>query len=681
MRRTIPVLGGLLATAAAISCGGSTQPNLPPTVTIAAPAPGATFFAGDPVTFTGSADDPETGPLAGSRLSWSSSLDGPLGTGVSLQTSALSAGSHQVTLTATDAGGAAGTAQVSIQVVTNQPPAVTIAAPSDGAEFVEGTPVSLSGSATDPESGPVPGSRLAWSSSRDGTLGAGAQLSTPALSVGAHVITLAATDDRGLEGSATIGLTILANQAPTASISEPADGAEFLQGVEVTFTGAGTDPEEGALAGPSLAWSSSRDGALGTGGSVATSALSVGDHVVTLTATDAQGRAGTATVSVRITTLTGLPPSADFTVDCSGLACEFSDASTDPDGTVTGWAWDFGDGGTSSDPDPQHVYATGGPYTITLVVTDDIGNVSDPALRSVSLSTPARAGFQIEVRVSPGAVLSESQRMAVENAVARWEEIITGDVPQTSLVRGAGSCAGAATPALNELIDDLVIYLEFELIDGPGGVLGSAGPCIVRGTGPPVLGGMRFDTADLASLETANLLEDVLLHEMGHVLGFGTLWDLSFGTTVVFDYLQDPTSVEPAPINDTHFNGPLAIAAFDEVSDPDYTAGEKVPVENDNTEFGAGSLNGHWREGIFTNELMTPRINFGSNPISLVTVESLRDLSYQVNAAAADPYSLSFALLAETSTPALELDDDIWRGPIEVVDPSGRVVGIAEPGP
>jgi len=679
LRRPIRTLAVTLAAASAVSCG-STDPNLPPVAEITAPVSGTTSFAGDAVTLSGAGEDPETGPLAGSRLSWGSSLDGPLGTGSSLLTSSLSAGAHTITLTATDPGGASGTDTISIEIVVNQPPAVTISSPADGTEVVEGLPVSLSGSATDPESGPVPGSRLSWSSNRDGALGTGPTLETDALSVGDHVVTLRATDDRGLAGSTSVDLTVFPNGAPTAAIAAPADGSEFLQGAEVAFTGSGTDPEQGELAGTALAWSSDRDGALGTGSPLSTSDLSVGDHVVTLTARDQQGRTGTASVSVRITTPTGLPPVADFTSACSALTCDFTDASTDPDGTVTGWTWEFGDGETSTLQNPQHTYATGGPYTVTLVAVDDRGNLSDPSLGSVSLSTPVQAGFQVEVRTSPGSILTSAQLTAVESAVARWSELITGDIPETSLVRSAGTCGGATTPALNEIVDDLVIYLEFESIDGPGGTLGSAGPCIVRSIGLPVLGGMRFDTADLATLESAGLLDEVILHEMGHVLGFGTLWDLSFGVTVVFDFLQDPTPTS-GTILDTHFDGPFAIAAFDEVSDPDYTAGAKVPVENDNEEFGSGSLNGHWREGIFTNELMSPRINFGGNPLSRVTVESLRDMGYVVNSAAADPYSLSFNLSAGAREPGLAVGDDVWRGPVEVVDASGRTIIVVEPRP
>jgi PKD repeat protein len=63
-------------------------------------------------------------------------------------------------------------------------------------------------------------------------------------------------------------------------------------------------------------------------------------------------------------------PTADFTWSCTYLDCTFTDASTDGDGTVVAWAWDFGDG-TSSVQDPQHAFAAAGTYTVRLTVTDD----------------------------------------------------------------------------------------------------------------------------------------------------------------------------------------------------------------------------------------------------------------------------------------------------------------------
>jgi Leishmanolysin len=116
------------------------------------------------------------------------------------------------------------------------------------------------------------------------------------------------------------------------------------------------------------------------------------------------------------------------------------------------------------------------------------------------------------------------------------------------------------------------------------------------------------------------MLNDVIRHEMAHLLGFGTVWDLD-------RLLRDSTTENP------WFSGPDAQAAF-RTALPTY--GDKVvPVEAGG---GSGTTLSHWRESVMTNELMTGFLNSGANPLSAVTVESMADLGYTVNADAADPW-------------------------------------------
>jgi PKD repeat protein len=70
---------------------------------------------------------------------------------------------------------------------------------------------------------------------------------------------------------------------------------------------------------------------------------------------------------------TNTAPAADFGSACSQLECGFTDQSTDADGSVTGWAWDFGDGSTATVQNPSHTYGAEGTYTVSLTVTDDEG--------------------------------------------------------------------------------------------------------------------------------------------------------------------------------------------------------------------------------------------------------------------------------------------------------------------
>jgi PKD repeat protein len=66
-------------------------------------------------------------------------------------------------------------------------------------------------------------------------------------------------------------------------------------------------------------------------------------------------------------------PDADYNWHCEGLTCQFTNASSDRDGTVTRWQWFFGDGGTSEELEPLHLYPAPGTYEVTLIVTDNDG--------------------------------------------------------------------------------------------------------------------------------------------------------------------------------------------------------------------------------------------------------------------------------------------------------------------
>lgn len=276
--------------------------------------------------------------------------------------------------------------------------------------------------------------------------------------------------------------------------------------------------------------------------------------------------------------------------------------------------------------------------------------------------TPGGSAYEISVCITTP--MTASQRGVFKASSTRWSTIIKGDLPSVTGSLAANAC-GLPHPSVNMTYDDLLIFAAVTAIDGPGAVLGRAGPCALRtGTGGlPLIGVMEFDVADLANLESGGQLGSVILHEMGHVLGIGSIWNR-------FGLLQNPSSAG-SPL-DTHYSGPGGIAGFDAIGGTTYTGGAKVPVENTG---GPGTMNGHWRETVLRNELMTGFINGGvANPLSQLTVRSLADLGYTVDPSAADPFSLAFALRnGPDPRPAVELHDDIFDGPRFTMDRGGRL--------
>ena len=128
-------------------------PNGAPTVMITGPTDGSSLSAGKQIFLSGTANDAEDPePL---KLTWSSSIQGDLGTaeaGESLSVS-LTPGTHAITASAMDSDQVVGNATVTVVVTAAQAPTVLITSPGDGEEFVPGTKVTFIAEAVDPEDG------------------------------------------------------------------------------------------------------------------------------------------------------------------------------------------------------------------------------------------------------------------------------------------------------------------------------------------------------------------------------------------------------------------------------------------------------------------------------------------------------------------------------------------------
>ncbi|RFU21933.1 peptidase [Geodermatophilus marinus] len=243
--------------------------------------------------------------------------------------------------------------------------------------------------------------------------------------------------------------------------------------------------------------------------------------------------------------------------------------------------------------------------------------------------------FCIEVRFLGG--LTEEQKGAFRTAADRWAQVIVGDLEDVVLPDGTK-------------VDDVRIDAAGVSIDGPGRVLGRAGPRLLRPAGSThefltITGIMEFDVADIPTMIAQGLWNTVIMHEMGHVIG-------------MLDFVWNAKGfVANRNTPQWSFTGPTAMAEFGKLQDPcagtaiarlpDLRAaagagdggggGVPVPIEDN---FGPGTIGSHWRESVFGAEMMTGFVNQGANPLSRVTGGALKDLGYEVDLDACDDYTL-----------------------------------------
>jgi Bacterial Ig-like domain (group 1)/Leishmanolysin len=292
-----------------------------------------------------------------------------------------------------------------------------------------------------------------------------------------------------------------------------------------------------------------------------------------------------------------------------------------------------------------------GPIAGTNVLTARAGTGSASFAAIATAPPPPPTSFRIELRYL--STLTGTQQAAFDAAADRWSSIIIGDLPAVPINVNAGGC----TPAMNEVIDDLVVFVRTAAIDGAGGTIASAGPCYVRSSGGmPAVGRITVDEADIANMLASGSLTPVVLHELGHVLGVGTDWNGG----LVGNGGPDPW-----------FTGTSALGEYVALGG----SGPGVPVEATG---GSGTAYAHWRESVFATELMTGWINVGrANPLSRITAGLLQDLGYVVALGAADAYQLPSAGLAGNAAALDEARLEIRELPMpppQRIGPDGRPI-------
>jgi hypothetical protein len=336
------------------------------------------------------------------------------------------------------------------------------------------------------------------------------------------------------------------------------------------------------------------------------------------------------------------------TVSVSGGGSVVSAAKTSTSGSTPVGTWTLG--------------STPGPNTLTITVA---------GLTPVTITATARPAYYVDLRFF-GPTIDPAIQTAFTNAKSRIEAMITTSLPDTP-VSGLSieACDVTGGGSVTETIDDIIIYATVKPIDGVGKVVGSSAPCYVRTTGGlPLIAVMSFDVADFQNLQADGRLPDVVLHEMLHAVGVGTLWN-SKGQ-VAFRTTDSTQFIGPQAVQGCLFHGGAAKCPGN------------VPVENTGVVAG-GTRDVHWRETTFRTELMTGFVSAAGtpNPLSRITIGSLTDIGYTVTLAVADSYTVPalFAASAQllgaaTGHPPLELIEPL-RAPIGAVDAKGRVTRLS----
>ena len=355
---------------------------------------------------------------------------------------------------------------------------------------------------------------------------------------------------------------------------------------------------------------------------------------------------------------------------------QYGNTATSASGTVT-LALGQNPGGSTL-TGPTSVALSNGRATFTGMSLNNAGIAYTLVASLASVGSTTRAfnvgaipPYHVDLRYVGPEATAQVQTAFVQ-AVARWQQVITGDLSNVSIGSGssgvpAGQCGEPDFPAMqNETIDDIVIFAEVKPIDGVGQVLGQAKPCFVRSsTDLTVIGFMKFDSADLENMVSNGSLNEVILHEMGHVFGFGTLWD----TAQVSSYDTLKTSDPRWRLSGANS---AYVAASGTGNAPVENCAQGVP-----TNCGSGTRLAHWREYNFHNELMTGYISSTGNPLSRITIASLADLGYTVDLNAADAYTVPVPLI-NFSGPAPQLarlGEEAYDGPIVKLDAHGARVG------
>ncbi|MYH54025.1 MAG: hypothetical protein F4139_13955 [Gemmatimonadetes bacterium] len=452
------------------------------------------------------------------------------------------------------------------------------------------------------------------------------------------------------------------NRAPRTKGVIPDDTATVGNEITVDAEPYFTDPDSDDL--DYTATSSETDVAtvVVSGSEIRVEAHDGGDAIISVTATDPGGLSAAQSFEFTVEDLPNQAPFVTSELDDilatvrERYASYLPDVFTDPDGNDLTWTT------SSSDTDVARPRIAGdsiiiraralGSATVSVTATDPGGLFATDEFEVEVVA----ARFDIDLHFTSS--VTSGQRSRIEAARDRWEAILMDTEPDDVEFNKMVNCMG-----IEEMIgtvDDILIFVDADSMDGPGNYLAEARFCDRRNSQWfPVTAGVIFDEADMSRLLSEGSLADLAFHEFAHNLGFAPF------------YFENHNLLRKGA--DPHFTGVLAVEAFDSAGGDDYN-GNKVPLEK------GGWY--HWRQNVFGREGMTALFRVGSTiPFSAVTLQAMADLGYEVDVSLADDYDLPGSIPPPGAHPGedgevFDLSGDVVMGPVRVVDTNGRVVRI-----
>jgi PKD repeat protein len=422
------------------TASGRTAINRPPTAAF------TTQVDDLKLTVDGATSSDPDGPIA--SYTWDFG-DGTSGSGVTATHTYSQGGTYSVQLTVADGLGATNSSSRSVTVTPNQSPTAAFTS------SVQDLKVSLDASTSDDPDGTI--ASYSWDFG-DGATGSGKTDSHTYAQSGTYNVRLTVTDNDGASGSITHDVRVVEppNEPPAARFTTS------VRYLKVTVDGSGSTDPDGSIA--SYSWDYG-DGATGTGETDSHTYTTSGTYTVRLTVTD--DRSGTNTVSHDVVVVANQEPHAAFTSDISDLTVTTDGSgSTDADGSIESYAWDFGDGTTGTSRSASHAYTTPGEYTIRLTVTDD-GGAKDSVEHQVTVSNPthfARDDFERSVSSGWGTA-DRGGIWTIPSGATKFS--VSGGTGKVSLAAGAGYTASLASVSSSDT--DLKVSVSIDKAATGGG--------------------------------------------------------------------------------------------------------------------------------------------------------------------------------------------------------------------